>query len=305
MVFEKKIQPTIFHSFTIKPTISGLIAARIFNVPIRIATVAGLGHIFLSSSPLVRLLAIYLLRVSMMCAHRVYFYNQTDCDEYVNRGIVPLNKVRIVAGSGIDTARFPVPPLPDKKELSLAFVGRLLREKGVPELLEAMYALRAKGDFPILHLIGDIDHNNPSSISKLELDRAIQDGLVQWHGHVADIRQLVAQADVIVLPSHREGIPLSLLEGAAMGRALIATDVPGCRDVVLHGMTGLLVPLNDSGALADAIATLANDRAMVADMGKSAREDVVTRFDTNIVNAAVIADYKALTASLRPTFYDV
>jgi glycosyltransferase involved in cell wall biosynthesis len=290
----RKIRPSVFHAFTIKPTIAGLVAAAISGVPVRIATVAGLGHTFLTSSRFVRFFSILLLRISMMSAHRVFFYNHADRDEYVRRRIIPMAKARMVAGSGVNTAHFAPVPLPRNAQLSLAFVGRLTREKGVPEMLEALSEVRNRGVDVRVHLVGDLDPNNPSSLSRNNINIAIESGVVEWHGLVSDVRPIVALADVVILPSHREGIPLALLEGAAMGRALIATDVPGCRDVVVSGKNGLLVPLGNVTALANAIEMLANNRDRVAAMGSAARDDVVARFESHVVNQIVIDEYNTL-----------
>jgi glycosyltransferase involved in cell wall biosynthesis len=292
----RSIKPSVFHAFTIKPFIGGLIAARLTGVPIRMATVTGLGHVFLSSSAAVRAVSVILLRVAMSCAHRVFFYNESDRDEYVRRRIVPRAKTRVIGGSGIDTSRFPLFELPRGRQLSVAFVGRLLHEKGVPELLAAFAQLRQRGVEICLSLIGDVDIHNPSSLTREEIESVVSEGVLEWHGLVSDVRPFVQKADVVILPSHREGIPLALLEGAAMGRALIATDVPGCREVVVHGKTGLLVPLGDVHALADAIEKLATDRDLVASMGAAARADVIARFDSQIVNALVLREYDELMA---------
>jgi glycosyltransferase involved in cell wall biosynthesis len=298
------IKPDVFHAFTIKPFIGGLIAARLTNVPVRVATVTGLGHVFLTSSAGVKAISIVLLRIAMSCAHRVFFYNENDRSEYVRRRIVPFAKTRLIAGSGIDTSRFPTAALPRSRRLSVAFVGRLLKEKGVPELLQAFELLRERGVDLSLSLIGDIDVHNPSSLTREDIDSAFSGGGLEWHGLVADVRPFVAKADVVILPSHREGIPLALLEAAAMGRALIATDVPGCQDVVVHEKTGLLVPLGDVQALADAIERLAKDRDLVAAMGAAAREDVVARFDSDIVNGMVLREYDGLVDGLRTKMRD-
>lgn len=287
-------KPAIFHAFTIKPTIAGMIGAWVSRVPVRIVTVAGLGHIFLSSSKLVRISAFVLLRFAMLFAHRVFFYNETDRNEYLRHGIVSPDKVRIVAGSGIDSSHFAVLPFPATPSFTLVFVGRLLHEKGVPELLEAMRETRRRGTNARLMLVGDIDRHNPSSLRPEEIRAAVAEGLAEWHGHVSDVRPIVEGAHAVILPSHHEGIPLALLEGAAMGRALIATDVAGCRDVVNHGSNGLLTPVGDALALADAIEELATKPEMVRAMGAAARADVVARFDTQVVNRGVVDEYAAL-----------
>jgi glycosyltransferase involved in cell wall biosynthesis len=294
----RREKPSVFHAFTIKPFIAGLVAARFVRVPRRIATVTGLGHVFLSSSPLVKFLSILLLRMAMSCAHRVFFYNEADRDEYIRRGIVRMRKTAMVAGSGLDTSKFPPPPWPAASDVfSVVYVGRMLREKGVPELLEAAKQLKRAGLSVKISLVGDFDPNNPSSISSDEMDAAVKGGLVDWHGFATDIRPYVAKAHAVILPSHREGIPLALLEGGAMGRALIATDVPGCREAVINGITGLLTPLGDVEALVNAIITLAQNPVTAETMGRAAHQDILARFDTQIVNTVVIRAYEPFTTA--------
>jgi glycosyltransferase involved in cell wall biosynthesis len=173
----------------------------------------------------------------------------------------------------------------------------MLREKGVPELLEAAKRLKRAGVPVKISLVGDFDPNNPSSISSDEMDMAVKDGFVDWHGFATDIRPYVAKAHAVILPSHREGIPLALLEGGAMGRALIATDVPGCREAVINGVTGLLTPLGDVEALVNAITTLAQNPDTVEKMGSAAHQDILARFDTQLVNTVVIRAYEATACS--------
>jgi glycosyltransferase involved in cell wall biosynthesis len=285
-------KPAVFHAFTIKPFIAGLLAARLSKVPVRIATVPGLGHVFLSSSALVRVLSIMLLRVAASCAHRVFFYNEADRDEYVRRGIVRMRKTAMIAGSGIDTARFPVAPWPAASEVfSVVYIGRMLREKGISELLEAAKRLHQANALVKITLVGDIDPNNPSSLSRDEIDAAVQSKIIEWYGFTTDIRPHIAKAHAVILPSHREGIPLALLEGGAMGRALIATDVPGCREAIINGVTGLLTPLGDVEALVNAIAAFIKNPETARTMGQAAHRYIVQQFDTKIVNSNIISDY--------------
>lgn len=290
----RTLRPEIVHAFTIKPTIAGMLAAKLASVPVRIVTVPGLGHIFLSSSAIVRRLAVILLRFALRFAHIIYFYNPTDRDTYIDLGIIPAKKARLVAGSGIDSALFKPEPLLATSRLQLLFVGRILIEKGVPELLEAVKLAKMRGADVDLHLVGDIDANNPSAMEPEKFEAAVRDSGAVWHGHSNAIKDHIAAAHVVVLPSHHEGVPLSLLEAGAMGRTLLATDVAGCNEVVRHGANGYLVPLGDIEALSQAIIKLASDRNLVAKMGAEARRDVEQRFDTKVVNAKVVADYMAI-----------
>jgi glycosyltransferase involved in cell wall biosynthesis len=289
----RRLKPQVFHAFTIKPLICGLIGARLAGVPIRIATVPGLGHAFLSPAKWVRLVAALLFKIAFRFADVVIFYNQDDRDQLLRRKLVDPKKAWLIAGSGLNVSRFQVMPLTFDGVTKFVYVGRLIAEKGVPELLEAMRIARKKRANIELHLVGDCDTNNRSSLTRESIEQAVNEGLVTWHGLVPDVRPLIAAAHVVILPSHREGVPLALLEGAAMGRALIATNVPGCRDVVIRDETGLLVPVKDPLALADAILALATNPARIRKMGRAARKDIVARFDTNIVNARVVEIYEA------------
>ncbi len=294
----KRTKPHVFHGFTIKPIICGLIGARLAGVPVRIATVPGLGHAFLSSSKWVRFSVSLLFKIAFLFADIVIFYNQADRDELLGRGLLTPEKTRLILGSGLDVSQFRVASTPEVETTHFVYVGRLLREKGVPELLEAMKIVRERHPNVELHLVGDCDPSNPSTLPREVIHQAVTDGLVTWHGMVADVRPIIAGSHIVILPSHREGIPLALLEGAAMGRALIATDVPGCRDVVKHNKTGLLVPAGDPSALAEAIVALASNPERVRNMGRAARADVVARFDTKIVNARVIEVYEEALRAL-------
>jgi glycosyltransferase involved in cell wall biosynthesis len=294
-----KTKPDVFHAFTIKPHIAGLIGAKLAGVKLRFATVAGLGHVFISSSRYVRLFSVLLLRLAFHFANLVFFYNKADRDFYVRKRIVPISKTKLINGSGIETDYFYYSALPDTRQISFVFVGRLLVEKGVNELFEAMHLVLNQYPDAQLHLIGTCDTHNPTAISVERVKELAKGGLFTWHGMVNDVRPVVRDCHVVVLPSYREGIPLALLEGAAMGRALIATDVPGCQDVVTAGVTGLLVPPADSFALAAAMITLASDRDLVTKMGIAARQDVIARFDTKVVNAQVIKIYEEALASLN------
>lgn len=285
-------KPDIFHAFTIKPHIGGLLGAKLAGVKVRIATVAGLGHIFISSSTLVKHFAIFLLKFSLFFAHVVIFYNQSDRDEYVRRKIIPYRKTRIIKGSGIDTNKFGLTALPDTNVLRFVFVGRLLAEKGVLDLFDAMRIVKTQCPDTELHLVGDCDPQNPSAVSRELILSLAEEGLFIWHGMLSDVRPIIENSHVVILPSYREGIPLALMEGAAMGRGLIGADVPGCQDVIVQGVTGLLIPPRNPKRLAEAMITLASDRLRLARMGLTARQDVVTRFDTQVVNSQVIELYE-------------
>lgn len=293
----RRLRPQVFHAFTIKPVIAGLIAAKIVGTPVRLATIAGLGHVFLSSSAPVRWIASQLFRLALGCAHKVFFYNSADRDLFLQLGIVAADKTELIPGSGVDTTRFsPAAGAGEDQPFTVLFIGRLLKEKGVGELLEAAALLSERGVPVTIEMLGDIDENNPSSVPRSAVEDAQARGNVVWHGATDDVRPYMARVSAVVLPSYREGIPLSLLEAAAMGKPMIAADVPGCRDVVRHGETGLLVPVKDSESLAAAIAALVADPALARRMGAAARHDAETRFDAAIVTRQVLDTYRRVRA---------
>ncbi len=295
IVLFRRVRPEIFHAFTIKPMIVGLLAAAVARVPVRVATVAGLGHIFLSSRPPVRWAAVQLFKLALGRAHRVIFYNSSDQELFERLGLVRPGSSLLIPGSGVDIQRFAptASDLPKSRPFSVLFIGRLLREKGVGELLQAARKLRAQKFDVRIELLGDLD-SNPSSIGQATIDAAVAAGDVHWHGATDDVRPFIADADAVVLPSYREGIPLALIEAAAMGKPLIATDVPGCRDVVRDGVNGLLVRPRDVDDLSAAIERMCLDPTEARSFGEAARIDAETRFSTAVVSRQVVAEYQRL-----------
>jgi glycosyltransferase involved in cell wall biosynthesis len=259
----RAIRPDVVHVFNSKPTIIGLIGSALTRRTARIATVAGLGHLFMAKSALTRAIGQGAYRSALWLADAVIFYNSDDRRVFIDRGLLPERKADLIRGSGIDLERFVPAPLPPGEQLEVLFIGRLLREKGITELIAAARELRGRGSQVRITIVGDVDAYNPSSLTRAEIDAAMEETAVWWIGPQHDIVPAIAASHVVLLPSHREGIPLALVEGGAMGRALVATDVPGCRDVVQHETNGLLVPLGDVPALVAALERLAGDRALV------------------------------------------
>jgi glycosyltransferase involved in cell wall biosynthesis len=182
----------------------------------------------------------------------------------------------LIRGSGVDLQKYaPVSAARDGDHPKTAiFVARMLWSKGLGELIAATRLLQQKGHHYRIWLVGDVDLANPDSANATDLEQWQKDGLVQWLGRRSDIPALLTQSDLAILPSWREGLPKSLLEAAACGLAMVATDVPGCREIVKHGQTGLLVPLGGEQALADAIETLMEDDALRRQLGHNARKMV-------------------------------
>lgn len=292
----RTFRPDVVHAFTIKPAIFATLAAALAGVPVRVVTVTGLGYAFTSAGGLLRGLVEFLYRRSLGSAHRVFFQNSTDLRLFVERRLVDPAKARLVAGSGVDLRKFSPVPLPSSAQAPLVFlmIGRLLRDKGVLEYLDAAQIVRVKHPGVRFLLLGAEDSRNPSRLTPAELVRLRASHVVELLNEVDDVRPVIARADVIVLPSYREGLPRSLLEGAAMGRPLIAADVPGCNEVVRNGSSGFLVPRGDAARLAEAMLQFSADPTLLARFGAAALADVRARFDEAKVIGDTLSTYREL-----------
>jgi glycosyltransferase involved in cell wall biosynthesis len=288
----------VCHAFTIKPAIFATLAAAIARVPVRIVTITGLGYAFTSAGWLMRAMVERLYRLALKRAHVVFFQNSEDRQIFVERRLVSSDKARLVAGSGVDVERFsPVPlPVAAGRPPTFLMIGRLLKDKGVLEYQAAAASLRARHPEARCWLLGGEDARNPSKLGADELRALRASPDITLLEERDDVRPVISEADVMVLPSYREGLPRSLLEGGAMGRALIATDVSGCRDVVVPGENGLLVERGNAEALAQAMIRLAGDHAAIAVFGARARELVAERFDECKVIVNTLTTYRELMA---------
>ena len=293
----RDLRPTIVHHVTLKPVLFGSIAARVARVPAVVNAIAGLGFIFMSEAPRARLtrrVALPLLRAALSLPRQlVVFQNVDDRRVFVQLGLVRESETIIIRGAGVDTAAFPLSPMPAGVPVAM-LPARMLRDKGVEEFAEAARILAARGVACRLVLCGEPDPANPTSVSEGKLQEWRRAGILEYRGHVEDMAAEIARASMVVLPSYREGLPKALLEGASMGRPLITTDVPGCREVVQQGLNGLLVPVRDAVALANAIEYLAGDRSARERMGAAGRALVLREFSQERVAAETLAGYERL-----------
>ena len=296
----RRLRPDVVHLVTIKPVLYGGIAARIARVPGMVAAISGLGFVFLSNSlkmRLVRAVVARLYRVALGHPNsRVIFQNANDRDLLKSLGAVREDQVVIIRGAGVDLDAYRSTPEPPAPPVVVTMVARLLRDKGVQEFVQAAKLLRERGVPVTMQLVGGLDAGNPTSATQADVDAWQQDGCVQALGERSDVAALYAAAHIAVLPSYREGLPKSLIEAAACGRAVVTTDVPGCRDAIEPNVTGLLVPVRDAAALADAIARLAQDAALRQAMGTAGRALAEREFDINQVARIHVALYDALSA---------
>ncbi|WP_312427572.1 glycosyltransferase family 4 protein [Achromobacter sp.] len=296
----RRLRPDVVHLVTIKPVLYGGIAARLTRVPGMVAAISGLGFVFLSNSlkmRLVRAVVARLYRVALGHPNsRVIFQNANDRDLLKSLGAVREDQVVIIRGAGVDLNAYRPTPEPPAPPVVVTMVARLLRDKGVQEFVLAAKLLRERGVPVTMQLVGGLDAGNPTSATQADVDAWQEDGCVQALGERSDVAALYAAAHIAVLPSYREGLPKSLIEAAACGRAVVTTDVPGCRDAIEPNVTGLLVPVRDAAALADAIARLAEDATLRQSMGSAGRALAEREFDINQVARVHVALYDALSA---------
>lgn len=281
--------------FTAKPNVYGSIAARLAGI-VSIPNVSGLGTAFIRGGPLGRLVT-FLYRIAFRNCPVVMFQNADDRDLFVAQRIVREEQARLLPGSGIDLAHFEPVPMPGYDWPRFLFIGRLLGDKGVREFVAAARLLKKDRPDWRFQLLGPLDEGNRTAIQPAEIQAWISEGLVEYLGHASDVRPHIAAATAVVLPSYREGLPRSLLEAAAMGRPLVATDVPGCRHVVKDGINGLLCAVRDPLALAATMFRLGTMNVVqLAEMGRQGRALVEREFCRELVAGAyldVIAQLKS------------
>ena len=282
-------RPAMFLGFTAKPNIYGSLAARLMNVPVA-ATISGLGSAFLKGGLLGAVL-LRLYRLALGRAQAIIFQNMADRALFIARRIARPGQARLVAGSGIDLAKFAPAPIVEHNEFRFLLIARLLLDKGIAEFVEAARIVGREHPHARFQLLGGSGDDNPSAVPQSELTRWGADSIVELLGVHDDVRPFIAAADCIVLPSYREGLPRSLLEGAAMARPLIASDVPGCREVIDHGVNGLLCEVRSSASLAAAMEQmLAMTMAKRSTMGAAGRRKVEAEFDQRFVAQAYLAE---------------
>lgn len=299
----RRIKPDLIHNVTIKPILYGSWMARLARCPVVVNAISGLGYVFLASGRKARLSRLLVQRAykSALAGKRVrvVFQNPDDMRDFVERGLVDDARAIVIRGSGVDVAKFT--PSDEPGGIPLVMLAtRLLRDKGVVETVRAARLLRAWKVGCRVALVGNLDLENPASVSKRELDGWLQEGCVEWWGHRSDMDEVLRQAAVVVLPSYREGLPRVLLEAASVGRPIVATDVPGCREIVRDGVNGFLVPPRDPAALARAVRRLVEDPGRRARMGARSREIAVTEFREEIVVEGTLSVYEDLIGRRLP-----
>lgn len=292
----------LVHGFTIKCAVYASLAARLAGVTARVNAVAGMGYVFTSESWQARLLR-PIVRTLLKLAlggrqTRLILQNQDDVDLFTRARLVDPTQVRLIRGSGVDCTRFtPGAGRAADATFRVLLPARLLWDKGVGEFMSACRMIQGQGRRMEFLVAGAPDPGNPASIPEATLKQWAEEGVVHWLGHVEDMVGLFRSVDTVVLPTYREGLPKGLIEAAACGLPLIATDVPGCREVVTHEVDGLLVPARDPAALAAAMARLQDDQVLRRRLGSAARAKALAEFDEKIVIDSTMAVYRELVSA--------
>ena len=285
----QRIRPDYVMAYTIKPVIYGMLAAASAGVPNRAALITGLGYAFQDSEGstkqnLIKRVTRQLYARALSAADLTFFQNDDDQKLFTDLGIIrPGQNTVVVNGSGVNTEKFSAQPLPEGDEVHFLLIGRLLKDKGVREYVEAARQVKQQYPQAIFNLVGFLD-SNPSSVTQQELDQWVNDGTVKFWGKLADVRPAINACHVFVLPSYREGTPRTVLEAMATGRAIITTDAPGCRQTVENGYNGWLVPVQSADKLAEAMKRFLNEPALIEKMGQASLEIARNKYDVNIIN---------------------
>ena len=295
----RRERPAIVHHVALKPIVYGSIAAWWSGVPNVINAFAGLGYVFTDQKRQSGVLGIclqYMYRILLRLNKSVViFQNREDRDLLIEENIVTLEHTRIIPGSGVDTKVFDLGPSPSGRPVVM-LAARMLWDKGIGDFVEAVRRLKSEKVSARFVLVGRCDEHNPAAIEQDQLEAWVEEGLIEWWQHREDMPSVFSDATIVVLASYREGLPKALLEAAACGKPLVATDVPGCREIVSHGINGFLVPPRNPDALAAAIDSLLRDSALRAKMGQAGREAVLRSFSVEKVTGQLLALYRELLA---------
>jgi glycosyltransferase involved in cell wall biosynthesis len=292
-----RVRPDLCIHYTIKPVIYGSLAAGLSDAKI-LNAMTGLGYVFTRNNPL-SLLVRGLYRMAFSVSDAVVFQNPDDLALLTGLRLLPKRKTHLILGSGVDTEQFA--PRPARKAADgpvFLYIGRLLVDKGLREFITAAGEIRKRHPEAQFLVAGWFDEGNPSALSKDEIQSAEQTGTIRHLGDHQDVRPLIADCDVVVLPSYREGVPRSLLEAASMAKPLITTDAPGCRETVEDGVNGFLVPVADAGKLSDAMERMiALTPSQRESMGQAGRERVLKLF----ADPVVLGAYESLVRKILST----
>jgi glycosyltransferase involved in cell wall biosynthesis len=302
----RDVRPEVVHNITLKPVLYGTMAARVAGVPAVVNTIAGLGYLYSDDGLRPRVLRTVFRAVARVAfAHprcRFIFQNAEDLEAFVSDGLTTRSAADLIRGSGVDMSVF-VPKDAAAGVPIVVLPSRLLWDKGVGEFVAAARTLRSSGTAARFVLVGEPDPGNPRAVPVEQIHAWREEGTVEWWGYRSDMPAVLASSDIVTLPSaYREGVPKVLIEAASCGRALVATDMPGCRDIVRHEQNGFVVPPRDPAALARALGRLIEDRSLRAAYGASGRELVRREFAIEHVVERTLSVYERVVSTAAPEF---
>ena len=282
----KRIKPEIVHNIALKPVVLGSLAAQLAGICNIVTAPGGMGYVLTSREskarvlrPIVKVLIRYVLGRKN---RRIIIENHDDFENLVSGGFANRDSIALIKGAGVNVRNFAHQPEP-AEPIKLIMVSRLLRDKGVHEFIDAAKTVRSKNHNVQFLLVGDVDDGNPTSMNSEAITDLANSKYVTWLGARTDIAKLLAKSHIACLPSYREGLPKSLIEAASVGRPIVATDVPGCREVVSHMVNGLLVKPRDAQALAAAIEKLVEDPNLRKSMGEENRRKAEAEYANEII----------------------
>ena len=288
----KIINPDVVHLLTAKCNIYGGFALKLIKVPKIIHAITGLGYIFVESNSILRYflkkIIIFLFRFSIKPSSIVIFQNKENLDLFSKQRIITRNQARLIYGSGVNTELFFHSNEIKNDNPIVLFPSRLLKEKGVETFVKAAIILKHKIKLRMI-IAGGLDNENPSAISKQQIEEWVNLGMIEWYGHVVNMPDLLSKSSIVCLPTYYpEGIPKALIEAASCGRAIITTDMPGCNEIVENNINGVLIPIRSPERLADEIVKLIENFDLRKKYGDNGRKLVIDRFSSKIVDNATI-----------------
>jgi glycosyltransferase involved in cell wall biosynthesis len=291
----RKSQPDIIHLIALKPIVIGAIAARIYGKAQVVCAPIGMGYLFSSSDRKARFLQpvirFMLRRILSLRNTQVIIENDEDCESLISGKFVEKSNIQVIMGAGVDLSLYKA--IPENLETQVVTMfARVLRDKGVLDFVEAAKLVHHEFPKAVFQLVGDCDPGNPTSFSENEVRSWETAGSIKWLGYRTDVPELLAASNIVCLPSYREGLPKTLIEACAAQRAIVATDVTGCREVVSHGSNGLLTPVRNPQKLAEAISHLLGDQVQRTTFAKNGRVRAETEFASSIVIEQTLAVYK-------------
>lgn len=296
----KGLAPDILHAFTVKPNIYGMLAGYLAGTKIKISSVTGLGSFFIEKdikSRVIRTIITLLYQLVFRLADRVIFQNNDDLEVFVKNKIVSREKTVLIKGSGIDTTLWQKNDT-KKTGKSVIFIGRLLIHKGVGEFIAAAREVKRHHKEVRFIIAGDFYEGNPYNIKKEQLTLAINEGVIEFVGWRQEIRPLLEEASIFVLPSYREGMPRTAIEAASMSLPIITTEAVGCKEVVEEGVNGFLVPVGESRLIVQRINELLEDQHLYEKMAANSRKKAVAEFDVSVIVDQHLALYSTLLEQL-------